>query len=206
MDGAVSAASLIVDRLVGMFGMALAIPLGVPLLWDWLSTQNSFGKDFTYGMAISATMSKWWRRGANVLKRIWQSLALWRRQPRSLLYALFFTGIHQVCLYLVIQLFLRDLGETLPFWQIPGIWSFIYFVTLLPISINGYGVQELALTFFFSQVAGVSESAALAVAVSIRTIQMLASLPGAAFLPSIMAGERGKEQTQSTLQNPKEPL
>jgi uncharacterized membrane protein YbhN (UPF0104 family) len=90
---------------------------------------------------------------------------------------------------------LRDLGEPLPFWQIPGIWSFIYFVTLLPISINGYGVQELALTFFFSQVAEVSESSALAVAVLVRTIQMLASLPGAAFLPSIMTGDRNEAPT-----------
>lgn len=194
MDGAVSAASLIVDRLVGMLGMALALPFGIPLLWGWLSTQDSLGKEFSYGIAISATLSNWWHRGLNVLKRIWHSLALWRQQPHSLLFSLVFTGIHQLCLYLIILLFLRDLGESLPFWQIPGIWSFIYFVTLLPISINGYGIQELALTFFFSQVAGVSESAALAVAVLIRTIQMMASLPGAAFLPAIMAGERGEEQ------------
>ena len=193
MDGAISAASLIVDRLVGMFGMALVLPLGIPQLWEWLSARNSSGDDISSGLAISATFSKWWQRGTSVLKRVWHSLALWRGQPRSLLISLIFTGIHQLCLYLIIQLFLRDLGESLPFWQIPGIWSFIYFVTLLPISINGYGVQELALTFFFSQVAGVSESSALAVAVLIRTIQMLASLPGAAFLPSIMAGERNEE-------------
>lgn len=193
MDGAISAASLIVDRLVGMFGMALALPLGIPLLGEWLSVQNSLGNSVSSGLAISATLSKWWQRGVNVLKRIWHSLAIWRRQPQSMLFALFFTGIHQLSLYLIIQLFLRDLGEPLPFWQIPGIWSFIYFVTLLPISINGYGVQELALTFFFSQVGGVSESSALAVAVLVRTTQMLASLPGAAFLPAIMAGERNME-------------
>jgi uncharacterized membrane protein YbhN (UPF0104 family) len=195
MDGAVSAASLIVDRLVGMLGMALALPLGIPQLWTWLSTRNSPGAEISSNLAILATFSKWWLRGKSVLKRIWHSLTLWRGQPRSLLFALFFTGIHQLCLYLSITLFLRDLGESLPFWQIPGIWSYIYFVTLLPISINGYGVQELALTFFFSQVAGVSESSALAVAVLIRTIQMLASLPGAAFLPAIMAGEHRQGPT-----------
>jgi uncharacterized membrane protein YbhN (UPF0104 family) len=195
MGGAISAASLIVDRVVGMFGMALALPLGIPLLWEWLSVRNSLGENISSSLVISATLSKWWRRGTSVLKRIWHSLALWRERPRSLLFSLIFTGIHQLCLYLIIQLFLRDLGEPLPFWQIPGIWSFIYFVTLLPISINGYGVQELALTFFFSQVAEVSESSALAVAVLVRTIQMLASLPGAAFLPSIMTGDRNEAPT-----------
>ena len=194
MDGAISTASLIVDRLVGMLGMALVLPLGVPPLWDWFANQNAQAKDISYSLVATATLSKLWQHGVEVLKRIWHSLALWRTQPRALWLSLLFTAIHQLCLYLVIQLLLNDLGEAIPFWQIPGIWSFIYFVTLLPISINGYGVQELALTFFFSQVAGVSDSSALAVAVLIRTIQMLASLPGAVFLPSIMAGEREKDQ------------
>ena len=48
-------------------------------------------------------------------------------------------------------------------------------------------MQELSLTFFFSQVAGIPEPAALAVAALVRIVQMLASLPGALFIPAIMA-------------------
>jgi hypothetical protein len=102
--------------------------------------------------------------------------------------ALVFTLIHQACIYGIITLLLSDLEEPLTFWMVAGLWSFIYFITLLPISINGYGVQELALLFFFTQVASASEPAALAVATLVRLTQMFASLPGALFLPSIMAG------------------
>ena len=71
-----------------------------------------------------------------------------------------------------------------------GMWSASYFVTLLPISINGMGVQELALTYFFVTLVGVSASSGLTMALLMRILQMLASLPGALFLPGIVAGKK----------------
>ena len=53
------------------------------------------------------------------------------------------------------------------FWLITGLWSLAYFVTLIPISINGLGVQELSLTFLFSTVAGLSTPVSLTIAVLI---------------------------------------
>ena len=90
-----------------------------------------------------------------------------------------------------VDLLLRQgLGEPLPFWSIAGFWSFTYFVTLLPISINGLGLQELSMTFIFTTLGGVSVSTAATAALLVRTIQMLASIPGAAFLPDILSGMR----------------
>jgi hypothetical protein len=67
------------------------------------------------------------------------------------------------------------------------LWSLAYFVTLVPISINGYGVQELSLTFLFSAVGGLSTAASLTIAVLIRLLYLTASLPGAAYMPIILA-------------------
>jgi hypothetical protein len=55
----------------------------------------------------------------------------------------------------------------------------------MPISINGYGLQELSVTYLFLHVGGLSAATSLSLAVLIRIIWMLASLPGAVFLPSI---------------------
>ncbi len=196
IDGTISAASLIVDRLVGMAGMALALPLGVAPLWGWFEQARSLSSEgHTSGFAAAA-FSQWGRRGLEALRGVWRSLVLWRGQPRAWIGALLLTGIHQLCLYFTLIVLLRGLGEPLPLDQVAGLWSFVYFVTLLPVSINGFGVQELSLTFFFSQVGGVSQPAALAVAVLVRTIQMLASLPGAVFVPSILAGRR-EEKTNA---------
>ena len=73
------------------------------------------------------------------------------------------------------------------FWLIVGLWSISYFVTLIPISINGYGVQELSLTFLFSRVGGISPAVGLTLAVMIRVFYMVASLPGAVYLPAILS-------------------
>jgi hypothetical protein len=95
-----------------------------------------------------------------------------------------------LCTFTAVWVLLEGMGEPISFWLVMGFWSASYFVTLLPISINGMGVQELALTFFFVTMGGISPSGGLTMALLMRILQMLASLPGALFLPDIMAGRR----------------
>ncbi len=75
----------------------------------------------------------------------------------------------------------------LNFWLVAGIYSVTYFVTLLPISINGYGVQELSLSYLMVHIGGMDMVSGLALAVLIRAAFLIASLPGAAFLPRTLA-------------------
>ena len=87
----------------------------------------------------------------------------------------------------------KSLGFDVSYWLLAGIWSLAYFVTLIPISINGYGVQELSLTFLLSHLAGLGTAPSLTVAVLIRFVFICTSLPGAIFLPAILdAMSRGK--------------
>jgi len=195
IDGAISTTSLIVDRLVGMLGMALALPLGLEPLAAWF--RDSSALRFHVSLAMLTTgdrMQKWRQRCTRTLRRVWESLSVWLQQPRSLMEAIFFTGIHMLCLFGAIMVLLDDMGDPLSLWVIGGLWSFVYFITLLPISINGYGVQELSMIFVFSRIGGISYSSALTIAVLMRTIQMLASLPGAAFVPAIMAGTQYQDK------------
>jgi hypothetical protein len=80
---------------------------------------------------------------------------------------------------------------------VAGLWGFVYFITLLPVSINGLGVQEVSMAFIFSEVGGISLQNGLTVSVLFRTLMMLGSLPGAVFLPGIIAGSKGKGQKES---------
>ena len=188
LSGTISAASLIVDRLAGMLGMALMLPLGLAPLWGWYVSQYRILENPDSILFTAGMVSKGFQRVQDWVQRFWQAFKLWQSKPLSLIFALVFTLVHQACIYGIITFLLIDLGEPLSFWVVAGLWSFIYFITLLPISINGYGVQELALLFFFTQVVGVSEPASLAVATLVRLTQMFASLPGAFFVPGIMAG------------------
>ena len=72
-------------------------------------------------------------------------------------------------------------------------WGLVYFITLLPISIGGIGLQEWAIWFTFHQLGGVGEAHSLTIALLFRTLMMLSSLPGAVFVPGILE-KRGESR------------
>jgi glycosyltransferase 2 family protein len=206
MNRAVCIASLIVDRLVGMAGMGMAALLLVfqlPELWRQLQIGSNIHPGLTSAttLVVAASESNWAGRGLawfrKAIVRMLQALSIWLRHPGGLLLALCFTWIHMLCVFGSIALFLPPLGEAMPFWKIAGLWSFTYFVTLLPVSLNGLGVQELSITFFFSEFGGIAMSNALTLALLLRVLPMFASLPGALSIPGLLAGTRQADQDLS---------
>lgn len=195
LDAAISAASLIVDRLVGMAGMAMLLPFGVP---EFLDAQTLRGAGLLNASLLAGfgalPVRKWmgtgWQKGMKIFRRISSALALWLKQPRALLFSLFFTWIHMICLFGVISMVLQGMGEHIPFLLIGGLYSIVYFVTLLPFSINGYGIQEVSMTLIFSSVGGASVQSGLTAALLFRTIMMLASTPGFIFVPGLLPGAK----------------
>jgi uncharacterized membrane protein YbhN (UPF0104 family) len=129
------------------------------------------------------------------IKRTLSVFGIWLKKPVSLLASLAFACLNMMCQFTAVFIFARDLGSHASFWMIAGLWSLIYFITLLPISINGYGVQELFSTYLLSNVAGLSPAMSLSIAFLIRVYFLLSSLPGALFLPSILStmAEQKKE-------------
>ena len=194
-DAAVSSASLIADRLVGMFGMALVLPLGVPSFIRTINAANPAGAVFPYLVSATGSLSlqKNWDRirekASGFLKQLASALAIYLKRPGSLLAALFFAGVNMVCLFTIIYLLFKGEQQPISWGLIAGLYSLVYFVTLLPITINGYGLQEVSMTLIFSRVAGVSVGSGLTVALLLRTMMMIASLPGAFFISGIMAGD-----------------
>ncbi len=175
-DRAVCLASIAADRLIGMAGMTMVLPVGIVHSWSLLET-----------LPASLSTVAWLQRPLAFLKRTFSVFSLWLNKPVSLLGSLAFTWVHMLCLFGSIYIFADNLGYHVSFWVIAGLWSLTYFITLIPISVNGYGLQELSFTFFMTNVAGWTPGVSLSVAVLIRAFSILASLPGALFLPSIMA-------------------
>ena len=98
------------------------------------------------------------------------------------------------CIFAAIYLLAEGMSDHLSYWLIAGLWSLTYFVTLIPISINGYGVQELSLTFLLSRLGGLTHAESLTIAILIRILFIITSLPGALFLPSILAAMNNKQK------------
>lgn len=175
-DRAVALASLAADRLAGVVGSVFTLPW--PLVLQWLRVGWSAG-----GLGASALAARMLEFGQATAR----TLSIWIRKPRIILAALACTWGHLFCTALALQLLLLSLHQQVSLLGVLGLWSVAYFVTLVPISVNGYGVQELSLGFLFSTFGAVSVGASSTTAILIRGLYMLVSLGGAYFLPGILA-------------------
>lgn len=175
-DRAICLASLVVDRLIGMAGMALALPLGlVPVF--------SLGNGAAQSIAISPLIQK----GVDFFKRTLESFSIWLKKPFALGGSMLATFGNMAFIYLAVYFLLLGIDHHVSYWLVAGLYTLTYFVTLVPISINGLGVQELSMTFLLIQLGGLTSSESATVALLTRLIFILTSLPGAFFLPSILA-------------------
>lgn len=185
-DRAVCLASLVADRLIGMAGMAVVLPLGL-------------GPFFTFsnGASLSLAFPALIQKGMDFARRTFESLSIWLKKPTALFGSLLATLGNQIFIYLMVYLLLLGIDHKLSFWLVAGMYTLSYFVTLIPISINGLGVQELSLTFLLTRLGGLSPSESATIAVLVRAIFIITSLPGAFFLPSILAAMNEKQATES---------
>jgi uncharacterized membrane protein YbhN (UPF0104 family) len=192
-DRAVSLASIAADRLIGLAGMLFAAPFGLPPAWESLRE-----------LAFSSTLMVSLQRPLRFARRTLQTFSTWIHQPRALFTSLLCTWANMLFIFIAIYLLVEGLGNHVPFWLIAGLYSLSYLVTLIPISINGFGLQELSVTYLFLHVGSLSAATSLSLALLIRIIFMLASLPGAVFLSSIMSviSQQKKDPTPPELKMP----
>jgi uncharacterized membrane protein YbhN (UPF0104 family) len=198
-DTAVAAASLIADRLIGMAGMLMAVPFGLPrlmLVKDLRELIPTDTRAVQTGLAVlpfGNLFTRIWEKALGILHRLLSTLSLWLKQPRALGQALGFTWINMLCLFIVLKLFFDGMGQSIPFWIVGGLYSFVYLIALIPISINGYGLQEISMTLVFTHLGGASLASSLTAALLFRTTMMVTSLPGALFVPGLMAYRRQRQ-------------
>ena len=191
--GAVVAASLVMDRLVGMFGMATFLPFALPKVLNYYLSEvlagspllafSAVGSDDTpEGSILRHLLKRVWR----FVVRIWQTILLWVRRPKSLVLPILYNYAHVLLTFMMVWVILQGLGNPLSFLETGSLWAAVYFISLLPISIGGLGLQEWAIWFMFHQVGGISEAHSLTLALLYRTLMMLSSLPGSAFVSGII--------------------
>ncbi len=188
-DRAVCLASIAADRLIGMLGMSMMAPLGLYYAWGVIVPGSS------------SMFLAFLERPVRLLKRTFSVFGVWMGKPVSLLISLGFAWLNMLCQFVAMYIFASNLGSHASFWMIAGLWSLVYFITLIPISINGYGVQELSSTYLLSHVAGLTPAVGLSVAFLIRIYFLLSSLPGAYFLPSVLAAMAEQKKHSSSSPN-----
>jgi uncharacterized membrane protein YbhN (UPF0104 family) len=185
-DKVAGTASIIVDRVLGAFGMLFVLPFSWPLVSGLLG--------------LAAPLSTVAAKSAlGLLKRgwdqLWSALGLWIKKPRSLLLALGASWLGILFYLVAIWLMARDLNMPVGFGEVAGATALTYFISLIPFSINAYGLRELSIVFFYTQLGSSPEQSA-ALALLTRLILITISLPGALALGGILEGVLGDRRRQ----------
>lgn len=173
-DNALILASIAADRVTNMLGMSLAAPFGLIQLVPSGVILGSF------------TLPAFADKALAFLKKTFLSFSLWFKKPQAIAAALAFALLHMVCSYAAFYTLIIGAGEYIELWKMIGLASLAYFVTLVPISINGYGVAELTTTYLLSEIGGISYPVSLSVAIIHRLFMILVSTPGAFYLPGVI--------------------
>ncbi len=198
IDSALVLASLIMDRVVGLAGMACMVPGGIFLLTHpFQTTFNSFALSHI-GLSVGffPLVKNIWEKLIGFVQKLIKDLLFWLKRPKNLIFSLLFTFGHMLLLFSMLWFFLRAVNEEIPYWVVASLYSLSYLATLIPLSIGGLGIQEMSITFLYSHFGGVSLQAGLALAVLTRMAFVINSLPGAFLLPGIL---RTRDQQQGEL-------
>ena len=198
-DRAVGLASVILDRLINLSAFITVLPLSVltfgsPATWLTISLQvGSPLPVFVMASDQRPSVEKALSRVKHWLQRGREAFRLWLEQPRFLVLAFCVSWLSIFVVFIAIWLVARGLGIPVALYQVMGITGITYLLTLLPISVNGYGLREVAITTLYLPL-GASLEQAATLALITRFLSMLETLPGALWLSQVVSGQVDQNQ------------
>ncbi len=182
-------ASLIIDRLISLFAVALMIAAGLPFLVPYLPQwMHSLVWLFLFGGILCITLGYF---SINLIRPTTVGQAFERLITRLglkdltlsksvLTKALGLAVLTHVSIIISAFFMGRAIGIDSAFFMWALLMPIIILITAIPISINGWGVREMAMIYLWGLFA-VKESDAFLTSVCLGLVAILSSLPGVWF-------------------------
>lgn len=174
-----AAASVIIDRLLGLLSRFVLLPFSLPLIIR--ASPDLFD---TISPVILPGMP-WFEKLKVQMQKVFEALGFWIKHPRTLLAALCISWIGLAMYICGLWVVARELGIDVTMMNVAAVMGITYFITLLPISLNGFGLRELGMVTLYVYYGGTLEQAT-ALALITRVLIMAVSFLGAFFLGAEM--------------------
>jgi uncharacterized membrane protein YbhN (UPF0104 family) len=206
LDWEVSVASVVIDRLLNVLAMLVTLPFtwltfGAKIL-SILKLASAVGVGFAAQVSVQTPeKSGGWKAS---LKRIRDALILWKDHPWQLALAFVIAWLSILAIFCGVWVVARGLGIEVALYQVMGINVITYLLTLLPISVNGYGVREVAMTALYIQLGATLEQAST-LALLTRCFMLLETLPGAIWLSQILPDKNAINNSKFAKAGPLDP-
>ncbi len=190
----VSFASVVVDRLLNVFVMMTLLP------FSWLSFRavgglvglklpSLVGGAGTWKAAfVSSWLTKLPARISRWVKKILEAFLVWRHRKDAVLWALGISWGARLSVFSAVWILARGLDISVTLSQVIGVGAITYVLSLLPISINGFGLREVTMTTLYMQLGATLEQASALVVVT-RFILMVETLPGALWISDMLVAK-----------------
>ncbi len=190
IDGEASVVGVILERISGLFGLAVLTALGAAYLGSEIDNQTlRLGLLATLPAAVAGVLALTaldrlparWRR-APVLEKATRLARDSRRvflTPATALPLLLLSVLSHGLAAAVIYTFAEGLQLGVPFLTCVALFSAVILVTAIPISFAGWGLREGAMVALFA-FAGLGAGTALALSLAFGALFLAASLPGCA--------------------------
>jgi hypothetical protein len=189
------AVTIVMDRVGGLFGLlgmawiAFAfdpstVPHGARIFLVWVSAVAmvvALAGLIMLLRDIGAGRTLLPGRLASVASQSWRLLQVYARDPPILALLVLSSLVFQALISLQLVLLAASIGITLPFATAAVALALVTVVTLIPISIGGFGVREGSYVVLLGGASIAATDAALISVLSVATL-FLASLPGAFLL------------------------
>lgn len=169
----VAVGSVVLDRIINMANYACLLPLAA---WVFGAKLN-----LLFAAALPFDLRK---LAEKYFPKIVAALREWAARPAAFGWAFLAAWPSNLAVMLANFIVARALGMEISFAQIMAVQTAAYFVSVLPISVNGYGVREVTITSLFTTLGATLEQAS-ALAVLTRFIALLVTIPGALWVSSV---------------------
>ena len=185
--------SVLMERLTGVTALAALAVLGaIWSVWSWGTRSVLVAVTLPLGVLFVGLGLLWTTPGARLLgglfarlpgrrslTQVHEAIRSYRHQPAAVLSSLAISLALQVNRVVIVHGVARALGIHLLFSQALVLVPPVLFISMLPISVSGWGVQEGAFVLLF-RLAGIGTSAAFVLSIVHRMIAIASNLPGAA--------------------------
>ncbi len=185
-DRALCAGSVVMDRIMNVAAMVTMMPLALVTFGGQLSALVKGRAESALALAGGwGWFNRLWRTFFSGLE---QAFRLWARQPLVLLRVFVISWFSIFVVMVGVWILARGLGIPVALYQVMGVMATTYLLTLLPISINGYGVREVAITALYMRLGATVEQAS-ALAIITRLFMVMETVPGALWMARFLPGD-----------------
>ena len=192
-DQPLSLASVVLDRVVNLIATCTLIPFSISVL---RTTGINISTDLFAFSGLAVFQGKIWNWIKGVVQKYSDLFKSWTRKPTSLVLAFGISWISRFIILGSTWVLAKAIGMQLSLWQIVGVNTVSYFITLLPISISGYGLREITTTTLYTMLGATLEQAT-ALAVISRIFSTLVTLPGVIWMRQIISETKDIKKADS---------